>query len=138
MSDARIQSRDAPAAIEPLHEATARALDTRRYSTLAALSRRDRRVQRGAQKGLNAVASIQFEHVTKRYMDGFEAIRDMSLERRAKALASPPASRADDGVGQRAGARHGRLGSRLGRLQMRPRRAGRKLARVREKETGER
>ena len=84
------------------------------------------------------MASIEFEHVTKSYKDRFEAIRDMSLERRAKALASPPASRADDGVGQRAGARHGRLGSRVGRLQMRPRGARRKLAQVREKRTGER
>ena len=84
------------------------------------------------------MASIEFEHVTKSYKDRFEANRDMSLERRAKALAPPPAPRADDGVGQRAGARHGRLGSRLGRLQMRPSGARRKLARVREKGTGER
>ena len=26
------------------------------------------------------MASIEFEHVTKRYKDGFEAVRDMSLE----------------------------------------------------------
>ena len=84
------------------------------------------------------MASIESEHVTKSYKDRFEAIRDMGLGRRAKALAPPPAPRADDGIGRRAGARHGRSGSRLGRLQMRPRRAGRKLARVREKETGER
>lgn len=38
MSDARIQSRDAPAAIEPLNEAAARALTTRRYTVLAALA----------------------------------------------------------------------------------------------------
>ena len=84
------------------------------------------------------MASIEFEHVTKSYRDRFEAIRDMSLERRAKAFAPPPAPRADDGVGERAGARHGRLRSRLGRLQMRPRGVGRKLAQVREKATGER
>ena len=84
------------------------------------------------------MASIEFEHVTKSYKDRFEAISDMSLEHRAKALAPPPAPRADDGVGQRAGARHGRLGSRLGRLQIRPRGAGRKLAQLREKATGER
>ena len=35
---------------------------------------------RGAQEGLRAVASIEFEHFTKRYKDGFEAVRDMSLE----------------------------------------------------------
>jgi ABC-type nitrate/sulfonate/bicarbonate transport system ATPase subunit len=29
---------------------------------------------------LRAVASIEFEHVTKRYKDGLEAVRDMSLE----------------------------------------------------------
>jgi hypothetical protein len=80
---------------------------------------------------LSDVASIEFEHVTKSYKDRFEAIRDMSLERRAKAFAPPPAPRADDGVGERAGARHGRPGSR-------PRGAGRKLAQVREKATGER
>ena len=84
------------------------------------------------------MASTEFEQVTKSYKDRFEAIRDMSLERRAKALAPPPAPRADDGVGQRAGARHGRPGSRLGRLQMRPSGAGRKLAQVREKGAGER
>ena len=84
------------------------------------------------------MASIECEHVTKSYKDRFEAITGMSLERRAKALAPPPAPRAGDGVGQRAGARHGRLGSRLGRLQMRSRGAGLKLARVREKGTGER
>ena len=77
------------------------------------------------------MTSIEFEHVTKSYKDRFEAIRDMSLERRAKAFAPPPAPRADDGVGERAGARHGRLGSR-------PRGVGRKLAQVREKATGER
>ena len=77
------------------------------------------------------MASIESEHVTKSYKDRFEAIRDMSLERRAKAFAPPPAPRADDGVGERAGARHGRLGSR-------PRGVGRKLAQVREKATGER
>ena len=77
------------------------------------------------------MASIEFEHVTKSYRDRFEAIRDMSLERRAKAFAPPPAPRADDGAGERAGARHGRLGSR-------PRGVGRKLAQVREKATGER
>jgi hypothetical protein len=87
---------------------------------------------------LSAVASIEFEHVTKSYKDRFEAIRDVSLERRAKALAPPPAPRADDGVGQRAGARHGRLENRLERPQMRPRGAGRNFARVREKGTGER
>src|SRR5437588_9260084 len=38
------------------------------------------RAPRGAQKGLRAVASIEFEHVTKRYKDGLEAVRDMSLE----------------------------------------------------------
>src|SRR5437588_12529775 len=38
------------------------------------------RAARGAQKGLKAVASIEFEHVTKRYKDGFEAVRDMGLE----------------------------------------------------------
>jgi len=77
------------------------------------------------------VASIESEHVTKSYKDRFEAIRDMGLGRRAKALAPPPAPRADDGVGECAGAKHGRLGSR-------PRRVGRKLAQVREKATGER
>jgi hypothetical protein len=40
MSDARIQSRDAPAAIEPGHEATVRALATHRYTLLAALAAR--------------------------------------------------------------------------------------------------
>ena len=84
------------------------------------------------------MASIEFEHVTKSYRDRFEAIRDMSLERRAKAFAPPPAPRADDGVGECAGAKHGRLASRLGRLQIRPRGAGRKLAQLREKATGER
>ena len=77
------------------------------------------------------MASIEFQHVTKSYEDRFEAIRDTSLERRAKAFALPPAPRADDGVGERAGARHGRLGSRL-------RGVGRKRAQVREKATGER
>ena len=77
------------------------------------------------------MASIESEHVTKSYKDRFEAIRDMSLERRAKAFAPPPALRADDGVGERAGARHGRLGRR-------PRGVGSKLAQVREKATGER
>ena len=77
------------------------------------------------------MASIEFEHVTKGYKDRLEAIRDMSLERRAKAFAPPPAPRADDGVGERAGARHRRLGSR-------PRGVGRKLAQLREKATGER
>ena len=77
------------------------------------------------------MASIESEHVTKSYKDRFEAIRDMGLGRRAKALAPPPAPRADDGVGECAGAKHGRLGSR-------PRGVGRKLAQVREKATGER
>ena len=77
------------------------------------------------------MASIGFQRVTKSYKDRFEAIRDMGLGRRAKALAPPPAPRADDGVGECAGAKHGRLGSR-------PRRVGRKLAQVREKATGER
>jgi hypothetical protein len=40
MNDARIQSRDAPAATETLHEATSRALAARRYTTLAALAAR--------------------------------------------------------------------------------------------------
>ena len=40
MSDARIRSSDAPAATEPLHETTARALATRRYTTLAAIAAR--------------------------------------------------------------------------------------------------
>ena len=84
------------------------------------------------------MAGMEFEHVTKRYKDRFEAIRDMSLERRAKAFAPPPAPRADDGVGECAGAKHGRLASRLGRLQIRPRGAGRELAQLREKATGER
>ena len=38
MSDARIRARDAPAAIEPLHELAARALAARRYTPLAALA----------------------------------------------------------------------------------------------------
>ena len=38
MRDARIQSRDAPAATEPLREATAEALAARRYTVLAALA----------------------------------------------------------------------------------------------------
>jgi hypothetical protein len=38
MSDARMQSRDAPVAIEPLPEVAARALATRRYTILAALA----------------------------------------------------------------------------------------------------
>ena len=84
------------------------------------------------------MAGIEFEHLTKRYKERFEAITGTSLERGARALAPPPAPRADDGIGQRAGARHGRPGSRLGRLQMRPRGVGRKLALVREKATGER
>jgi hypothetical protein len=40
MIDARIQSRDAPAASEPLHEAAAQALAARRYTVLAALAAR--------------------------------------------------------------------------------------------------
>ena len=40
MSDARIGSRDAPVATHPLHEATARALATRRYGGLAAIAAR--------------------------------------------------------------------------------------------------
>ena len=84
------------------------------------------------------MAGMEFEHVTKSYRDRLEAIRDMSLERRAKAFAPPPAPRADDGVGECGGAKHGRLASRLGRLQIRPRGAGRKLAQLREKATGER
>ena len=52
-----------------------------RRRKLVALRRRNRREQRAARKkGLRAVASIEFEHVTKRYKDGFEAVRDMSLE----------------------------------------------------------
>ena len=75
---------------------------------------------------------MEFEHVTKRYTKGLEAITGLSRERRAKALAPPPAPRADDGVGQRASARHGRLATRLRRLQMRPHGVGRKLAHPRE------
>ena len=81
---------------------------------------------------------MEFEHVTKRYTKGVEAITGLSRERRAKALAPPPAPRADDGVGQRASARHGRLATRLAGLQMRPHGVGRKLAQAREKRTRER
>ena len=84
------------------------------------------------------MAGMEFEHVTKRYKERFESITGTSLERRARALAPPPAPRADDGVGECGGAKHGRLASRLGRLQIRPRGAGRKLAQLREKATGER
>src|SRR3954468_15844310 len=49
----------------------------RRRRRLAAV-RRSRRARRVARRKAN-VASISFEHVTKRYADGAEAVTDMNL-----------------------------------------------------------
>lgn len=35
---------------------------------------------RESTRRINGVATISFEHVTKRYPDGFEAVKDMNLE----------------------------------------------------------
>jgi hypothetical protein len=96
------------------------------------------RLGRASQVRQRDEAELSFDITQIQLFDDHGGQNLLTSGRRAKAFALPPAPRADDGVGQRTGARHGRLGTRLGGLQMRPRSVGRKLVQVGEKGSGER